>query len=82
MNTAVSPTTVPAPPAGRFSHAVRVDLGTGAPLFVSGQVVTGDRYLADAPPTSMTVEVSRLFRPEALVEVDVVAAPPAARAEG
>jgi enamine deaminase RidA (YjgF/YER057c/UK114 family) len=25
-------------------------------------------------PTSTTVEVSRLFRPEALVEVDVVAA--------
>ena len=82
MNTAVSPTTVPAPPAGRFSHAVRVDLGTGAPLFVSGQVVTGDRYLADASPTSTTVEVSRLFRPEALLGVDVVAALPAARAEG
>lgn len=26
------------------------------------------------PPTSTTVEVPRLFRPEALVEVDVVAA--------
>jgi enamine deaminase RidA (YjgF/YER057c/UK114 family) len=32
------------------------------------------RYLTGPPPTSTTVEVSRLFRPEALVEVDLVAA--------
>jgi enamine deaminase RidA (YjgF/YER057c/UK114 family) len=31
------------------------------------------RYLTGPPPTSTTVEVSRLFRPEALVEVDLVA---------
>lgn len=31
------------------------------------------RHLTGPPPTSTTVEVSRLFRPEALVEVDLVA---------
>lgn len=35
------------------------------------------RFLPDPPPTSTTVEVSRLFRPGALLEVDVVAAVPA-----
>ncbi|MDV9177046.1 Rid family hydrolase [Streptomyces sp. W16] len=33
-------------------------------------------FLTGTPPTSMTFEVSRLFRPEALVEVEVVAAVP------
>ena len=32
------------------------------------------RYLADPPPASTTVEVSGLFRPEALIEVEAVAA--------
>jgi enamine deaminase RidA (YjgF/YER057c/UK114 family) len=31
-------------------------------------------FLTGTPPTSMTFEVSRLFRPEARVEVEVVAA--------
>nr|WP_199566741.1 RidA family protein [Streptomyces triticagri] len=31
-------------------------------------------FFTGTPPTSTTVEVSRLFRPEALVEVEVVAA--------
>ncbi|MEU7578963.1 RidA family protein [Streptomyces sp. NPDC041068] len=31
-------------------------------------------FLTGTPPTSTTVEVPRLFRPEALIEVDVVAA--------
>ncbi|MFD5132326.1 RidA family protein [Streptomyces olindensis] len=35
------------------------------------------RFLTGTPPTSMTFEASRLFRPEALVEVEVVAAVPA-----
>jgi enamine deaminase RidA (YjgF/YER057c/UK114 family) len=34
------------------------------------------RYLASAPPTSTTVEVSRLFVPGALLEAEVVAAVP------
>ena len=34
-------------------------------------------FLTGAPPTSMTFEVPRLFRAEALVEVEVVAAVPA-----
>jgi reactive intermediate/imine deaminase len=34
------------------------------------------RYLPDPPPASTTVEVSSLFRPEALIEVEAVAAIP------
>ncbi|WP_327356239.1 RidA family protein [Streptomyces sp. NBC_01304] len=32
------------------------------------------QFLTGTPPTSTTVEVPRLFRPEALIEVEVVAA--------
>ncbi|WP_037669478.1 RidA family protein [Streptomyces griseus] len=35
-------------------------------------------FLTGTPPTSMTFEVSRLFRPEALIEIEVVAAVSAA----
>ncbi|GAB2750755.1 RidA family protein [Streptomyces bullii] len=35
------------------------------------------QFLTRTPPTSMTFEATRLFRPEALVEVEVVAAVPA-----
>ncbi|MFD5946867.1 RidA family protein [Streptomyces collinus] len=35
------------------------------------------QFLTGTPPTSMTFEAARLFRPEALVEVEVVAAVPA-----
>ncbi|MFB7600791.1 RidA family protein [Streptomyces sp. NPDC056160] len=34
------------------------------------------RFLTGTPPTSLTVEVPRLFRPEAQIEVEVVAAVP------
>lgn len=34
------------------------------------------RYLPEPPPASTTVEVAGLFRPEALIEVEVVAAIP------
>ncbi|EPD58638.1 RidA family protein [Streptomyces sp. HGB0020] len=36
-------------------------------------------FLTATPPTSMTFEASRLFRPEARIEVEVVAAVPAGR---
>jgi reactive intermediate/imine deaminase len=35
------------------------------------------RYVSDPPPASTTVEVAGLFRPEALIEVEAVAAIPA-----
>jgi reactive intermediate/imine deaminase len=129
--TAMNPDTI-ASPGGNYSHAVRIDTGDGALLFVSGQVAfdrggnlvgEGDmarqteqvfenlraileangasfehvvkittfmtdigrlgemrdvrvRYVADPPPASTTVEVSALFRPEALIEVEIVAALP------
>jgi reactive intermediate/imine deaminase len=128
---AMNPDTV-ASPGGNYSHAVRIDTGDGALLFVAGQVAfdrdgnlvgEGDmarqteqvfenlraileanggsfgnvvkistfmtdigrlaemaevrrRYLADPPPASTTVEVAALFRPEALIEVEVIAALP------
>ena len=124
-----NPDSVPAP-SGGYSHVVRLDLGTGALLLVSGQIassefgelVGGDsmaaqaervfeqlgsilaahdasfgdvinirtyvtdmsrideyarvrrRHLTGEPPTSTTIEVSRLVVPGALVEVDVTAA--------
>lgn len=126
-----NPDTVPAPPRNAYAHVVRVELGTGALLFLSGQIaldadgqVRGDmaqqtahimdtvgkiltahgasfghvinirtfltdmtqllaygevrrRYLTGDRPTSTTVEVSTLFHPDALLEVEVVAAVPA-----
>ncbi|MGW0991938.1 RidA family protein [Streptomyces sp. NPDC002520] len=36
-------------------------------------------FLTGTPPTSMTFEVPRLFRPEAQVEIEIVAAVPADR---
>ncbi|MFF4499608.1 RidA family protein [Streptomyces sp. NPDC001401] len=36
-------------------------------------------FLTGTPPTSMTFEVPRLFRPQALVEIEIVAAVPAGR---
>jgi enamine deaminase RidA (YjgF/YER057c/UK114 family) len=39
-------------------------------------------FLTGTPPTSMTLEVSRLFHPEAQIEIEVVAAVPAARPGG
>ncbi|NEB02510.1 RidA family protein [Streptomyces sp. SID13726] len=35
-------------------------------------------FLTGTPPTSMTFEVPRLFRPEARIEIEIVAAVPAA----
>lgn len=124
------PATVPAPPPGRYSHAVQVT--PGPMLYVSGQIALGADGEIDAPgdmarqsqvvfsilerilaahgasfadvvnvrtfvtdlgllaeyaevrapffggglPTSTTVEVPRLFHPDALLEVEVVAALP------
>lgn len=128
-----NPAGVPAPPAGRYSHVVRLELGDSTILLLSGQcsvdddlnvVAPGDmrgqserifeiigtmleahgatfadiinirtyltdinqraeygevrrKYLlADQLPTSTTVEVSALFLPEAVIEVEVMAVIP------
>ncbi|MEV5704350.1 RidA family protein [Actinoallomurus sp. NPDC052274] len=129
MTTFDNPATVPAPPAGRYSHVARIELGDKTMLVLSGQVAIdaegrlvgandmraqadyvldviekilaahgatlGDvvnirtfvtdldrlREYAEArlprftgpPPTSTTVEVSRLFVPGALLEIEVTA---------
>jgi 2-iminobutanoate/2-iminopropanoate deaminase len=62
---------------GSFEHVIKLstfmtDIGQIAPM----RDVRA-RYLPDPPPASTTVEVSGLFRPEALIEVEAVAAIPA-----
>ena len=59
-----------------FAHVVKIstfmtDIGQ-----LAGVREARARYIPDPPPASTTVEVSGLFRPEALIEVDVVAAIP------
>lgn len=128
-----NPAGVPAPPPGRYSHVVRLEVGDSTILLLSGQcsvdddlnvVAPGDmrgqservfgiigtileahgatfldivnirtyltdinrraeygevrrKYLlADQLPTSTTVEVSALFLPEAVIEVEVMAVIP------
>lgn len=127
-----NPATVPPPPNNNYTHAIRVDMGTEAMVFVSGQIALGPdgevvgvgdvarqseevfellsrilaahgadftnvvsirtfltdmgrlreygavrrRYVTEEPPTSTTVEVSKLFHPDALLEVEVVAVVP------
>jgi enamine deaminase RidA (YjgF/YER057c/UK114 family) len=128
-----NPAGVPAPPPGRYSHVVRLEMGDATLLLLSGQcsvddemnvVAPGDmrgqterifeiigtildahgakftdivnirtyltdigrraeygevrrRYLdLDQLPTSTTVEVSALFLPEAVIEVEVMAVLP------
>ncbi|WP_419998425.1 RidA family protein [Streptomyces boninensis] len=129
LKTTDNPATVPAP-AGPYSHVVRLEVGGGALLFVSGQVALDERrelvgpgdmaaqarhvmdalgkilaahgasyddvvnirsyltdmgrraeygavraeYIKGEPPSSTTVEVSRLFVPGALLEVELIAA--------
>jgi len=124
----VNPETI-APPAGNYSHSVRIQMPGAAWVFVAGQVsiepsgefvgegdlrrqteqvfqnlqavleangaTFGDvvqihtyvttmdgvaemrevrqRYLPTPPPASTLVQVSALFRPDALIEVDAVA---------
>lgn len=130
-----NPAGVPAPPPGRYSHVVRLEMGDATLLLLSGQcsvddemnvVAPGDMrgqterifeiigtildahgatftdivnirtYLTDIDrraeygevrrryldreqlPTSTTVEVSALFLPEAVIEVEVMAVLPRA----
>jgi 2-iminobutanoate/2-iminopropanoate deaminase len=124
-----NPGSVPAPFAARFSNVARINVGTGALLFISGQVGVDDEgqvlapgdvrvqtqrifellrgmldaygatladvahlrtfltnmddlaayaevrreYFDDPRPASTTVEVSRLFAPGVVVEVEVTA---------
>jgi enamine deaminase RidA (YjgF/YER057c/UK114 family) len=60
MITASNPPTVPAPPRGRYSHAVRVDVGTGALVFVAGQVALDDDGALVAPG-DMTAQTERVY---------------------
>jgi len=74
------------PPAGPYSNLADIDLGATFADVVNIRTHLADmdrraeyrevrrRYLADPLPTSTTVEVSRLFRPGLLLEVDITAA--------
>jgi 2-iminobutanoate/2-iminopropanoate deaminase len=124
-----NPGTVPAP-AGHYTHVVKIDVGSGSLLMLSGQVAVDDdnkivgpgdmtvqsrrvfdiiesilkahgasfgdvvnirsyltdlgrireyidvrkTYFAGEPPSSTTIQVPRLFLPDALLEVEIVAA--------
>ena len=59
-----------------FEHVVNIrtyltDLG-----LLGEYAAVRRRYLTGTPPTSTTIEISRLFRPEALLEVEVTAVVP------
>lgn len=61
---------------GGFEHVVNIrtyltDLG-----LINEYGAVRRKYLTGTPPTSTTIEISRLFRPEALLEVEVTAVVP------
>lgn len=59
--TAINPPALPAPPSGRYSHAVRLDLTGADLLFVSGQLATeGD----------MTAQSEQVFEALATILAD------------
>lgn len=74
--------------AARSRHVLRAEGASPADTVSTRTFVTDLSRLAEygavraeffpAPPTSVTVEVSALFRPGAVIEVEAVAAVPAA----
>jgi enamine deaminase RidA (YjgF/YER057c/UK114 family) len=61
---------------GGFEHVVNIrtyltDLG-----LINEYGAVRRKYLTGTPPTSTTIEISRLFRPEALLEVEITAVLP------
>jgi enamine deaminase RidA (YjgF/YER057c/UK114 family) len=71
----VNPDSV-APPAGNYSHAVRLELDGAGLVFVSGQLPLDaqGRLGGEGDMARQTEGVSGLVPPAALLEVDVVAA--------
>jgi reactive intermediate/imine deaminase len=59
-----------------FANVVKISTFLTDMSQVEGMRDVRVRYLPDSPPASTTVQVAALFRPEALIEVEVVAALP------
>jgi 2-iminobutanoate/2-iminopropanoate deaminase len=59
-----------------FEHVVNIRTYLADMDLLSDYGRVRRKYLTGTPPTSTTVEVSRLFRPEALLEVDITAVVP------
>jgi reactive intermediate/imine deaminase len=63
---------------GTFEHVVKLSTFMTDISQLQAMRDVRARHLPDPPPASTTVEVSGLFRPEALIEVEAVAAIPKA----
>jgi reactive intermediate/imine deaminase len=63
---------------GAFDHVVKLSTFMTDISQLQAMRDVRTRYLPDPPPASTTVEVSGLFRPEALIEIEAVAAIPKA----
>jgi len=59
-----------------FEHVVNIRTYLTDMALLNDYGAVRRKYFTGTPPTSTTVEVSRLFRPEALLEVDITAVVP------
>lgn len=59
-----------------FEHVVNIRTYLADMDLLGEYAAVRRKYFTGTPPTSTTVEVSRLFRPEALLEVDITAVVP------
>ena len=61
-----------------LSHIIRINAYVTGREHLKGYMAARDRFVADPPPASTLMIVSGFARPEFLVEVEVIAAGPAA----
>jgi enamine deaminase RidA (YjgF/YER057c/UK114 family) len=61
---------------GGFEHVVNIRTYLTDIDMLNEYGAVRRKYLTGTPPTSTTIEISRLFRPEALLEVEVTAVIP------
>ena len=61
---------------GGFEHVVNIRTYLTDLDLINEYGAVRRKYLTGTPPTSTTIEISRLFRPEALLEVEVTAVLP------
>ena len=61
---------------GSFEHVINIRTYLTDMDLLGEYGAVRRKYLTGTPPTSTTIEVSRLFRPEALLEVEITAVLP------
>jgi enamine deaminase RidA (YjgF/YER057c/UK114 family) len=61
---------------GSFEHVVNIRTYLADMDQLADYGAVRRKYFTGTPPTSTTIEVSRLFRPEALLEVEITAVVP------